>query len=185
VIGVWPARVLLTALLAASGLASWPAGGRPGTRPADRVSAAFHALMSLGLIVMTWRSAPVLPWAQAAVFGCAVLWFALAAPRLTAGTQARSASSWHALMAGAMIWMIFAMPAAMPMAPAHGMTPAPNPATPMAVLVVSALLAAYFGFAAIPWLVRATGPGPRLRDAAAAGHAAMSAGMAVLLLAML
>jgi hypothetical protein len=86
---------------------------------------------------------------------------------------------------GAMIWMIFAMPAAMPMAPAHGMATAPNPATPMAVLVVSALLAAYFGFAAIPWLVQATGPGPRLRDAAAAGHAAMSAGMAVLLLAML
>jgi hypothetical protein len=39
--------------------------------------------------------------------------------------------------------------------------------------------------AAIPWLVRATGPGPRLRDRSAAGHAAMSAGMAVLLLAML
>jgi hypothetical protein len=142
--------------------------------------------MSLGLIVMTWRSAPVLPWAQAAVFGCAVLWFTLAAPRLTAGAPARSASGWHdALMAGAMIWMIFAMPAAMPMAPAHGMTSMSRPAAPTAVRVVSALLAAYFGLATIPWLVRAAVPGPRLRDRVAACHAAMSAGMAVLLLAML
>jgi Domain of unknown function (DUF5134) len=50
---------------------------------------------------------------------------------------------------------------------------------------LSAVLAAYFGLAAIPWFVRATGPGPRLRDRAAAGHAAMSTGMTVLLLAML
>jgi hypothetical protein len=89
-------------------------------------------------------------------------------------------------MAGAMIWMIFAMPAAMPMAPVHGGMPAMSrPATPTAILLVSAVLAAYFGFAAIPWLVRAIGPRLRPRDRAAAGHAAMSTGMAVLLLAML
>ena len=47
------------------------------------------------------------------------------------------------------------------------------------------MIGAWPAKAAIPWLMRATGSGPRLRDAAAAGHAAMSAGMAVLLLAML
>jgi hypothetical protein len=47
------------------------------------------------------------------------------------------------------------------------------------------VLAAYFGLAAIPWLVRAIGPRLRLRDRAVAGHAAMSTRMAVLLLAML
>jgi hypothetical protein len=36
-----------------------------------------------------------------------------------------------------------------------------------------------------PWFVRATGPGRRVNDPAAAGHAAMSAGMAAMLLAML
>jgi hypothetical protein len=83
-IGAWPARVLLMAVLAASGLASLPTGGRAGIRVADRVSAAFHALMCLGLIVMTWRSGPVLPWFQAAVFGCAVSgsgWPRTAGPR--------------------------------------------------------------------------------------------------------
>ena len=54
---------------------------------ADRVSAAFHAPMCLALVVMTWRSGPVLPWFQAAVFGCAVLWFGLAALCRTAGTR--------------------------------------------------------------------------------------------------
>jgi Domain of unknown function (DUF5134) len=116
-----------------------------------------------------------------------VLWFGLAAHGRTAGAPARRASGWHdALMAGAMIWMIFAMPAAMPIAPAHGGMPAmSHPATPTAILVVSAVLAAYFGLAAIPWFARSTGPGLRLHDRAAAGHAAMSTGMAVLLLAML
>jgi hypothetical protein len=143
--------------------------------------------MCLGLIVMTWRSGPALPWVQAAVFGCAVLWFGLAALGRTAGARARRAAGRHdALMAAAMIWMIFAMPTAMPTAPAHGGMPAMSrPATTTAVLVVSALLAAYFGLAAITWLVRATGPGPRLRDRVAAGQAAMSTGMAMLLLAML
>jgi protein-S-isoprenylcysteine O-methyltransferase Ste14 len=103
------------------------------------------------------------------------------------GRPARRASGWHdALMAGAMIWMIFAMSATMPMAPVHGGMPAMSrPATPTAILLVSAVLAAYFGLAAIPWLVRAIGPRLRLRDRAVAGHAAMSTGMAALLLAML
>ena len=60
-----------------------------------------------------------------------------------------------------------------------------RPAGPAAVLAVSVLLAAYFALAAVPWLVCATGPGRRVTGRAAAGHAAMSAGMAAMLLAML
>ncbi len=56
---------------------------------------------------------------------------------------------------------------------------------PAAVLAVSVLLAAYFALAAIPWLVRAAGPRRHVNGAAAASHAAMSAGMAAMLIAML
>jgi uncharacterized protein DUF5134 len=46
------------------------------------------------------------------------------------------------------------------------------------------LLTAVFAIAAIPWFVRAIGPGRRVNDRAAS-HAAMSAGMAAMLLTML
>lgn len=119
-----------------------------------------------------------------------MIWFGLASPGGTARFRARSVPGLHhALMAGAMIWMITAMPAAMrmmPAGPARSAMPAMSrPATPAAVPVVSILLAAYFALAAIPWFVRAIGPGRRVNDSAAASHAAMSAGMAAMLLAML
>jgi uncharacterized protein DUF5134 len=164
------------------------------------------------------------------VFGCAAVRFALARPGATARRGPVSLpGAHHALMAGAMTWMITAMQAAMPMAgPGHAsdpipptpapvvpsmshaaMTATPDPAipamshaavpamadpampamshvaVPATVLAVGVLLAAYFALAAIPWLVRAVGPGPRINDRAAAGHAAMSAGMAAMLVAML
>ena len=59
-----------------------------------------------------------------------------------------------------------------------------RPATPAAVPVVSILLVACFALAAIPWLARAR-PGRHVNDKAAASHAAMSAGTAAMLLAML
>jgi hypothetical protein len=58
-------------------------------------------------------------------------------------------------------------------------------ATPALLLAVSVVLAAYFALAALPWLAQAIGPGPRVTDPASAGQAAMSAGMAAMLLAML
>jgi hypothetical protein len=62
----------------------------------------------------------------------------------------------------------------------------PNPeCRATAVLAVSVLLTAYFGLATIPWLMQAVGPGLRVTDRVAASHAAMNAGMAALLLAML
>jgi hypothetical protein len=90
------------------------------TRAADRISAAFHVLMSAALLTMTWRSEPAAAvWLQTALFGCAMSWFGLASPdrgkRFRAG---RLPGLHHALMAAAMIWMITTMPAVMPMAPA-------------------------------------------------------------------
>ena len=190
--GALAARWLLTAVFAAAGLGSLPARRRAGTaRAAARVSEVFHALMCTALIAMTWRSEPIAPvWSLTALFGCAAIWFGLAGPGGVAGFRARRPPGLHhALMAGAMIWMITAMPAASrmgPAGPARGAMPAMSrPAAPAAVLAVSVLLAAYFALAAVPWLVCAIGPGRRVTGRAAAGHAAMSAAMAAMLLAML
>ena len=147
--------------------------------------------MSAALIAMTWRSEAALAlWLQTALFGCAVIWFGLAGTSATARTcPASLPGAHHALMAGAMIWMIIAVPADMRMAPAGtartAMPAMSHPAMPVAVLAVSVLLAAYFALAAIPWFVRAIGPGRRVNGTAPAGHAAMSAGMAAMPLAML
>jgi hypothetical protein len=53
------------------------------------------------------------------------------------------------------------------------------------VVAVSALLSAYFALAAVPWFAQAVGARGRLNNGTAAGHAALSAGMAAMLLAML
>ena len=158
---------------------------------ADRVSDGFHALMCAALIAMTWRSGPLVPeWLQVAVFGCAVIWFC--GPTLGGSARSRTPrlpGLHHALMAGTMIWMITAIPAAMPMASAGPaasvMSGMPHPAATTAVLVVSVLLTAYFGLGTIPWLRQAAGPGRHVTGRVAVSHAAMSAGMAALLLAML
>ena len=47
------------------------------------------------------------------------------------------------------------------------------------MLVVSILLAMSCAAASIPWLARAAGLGPRVKDLASASQAAMSVGMAV------
>jgi len=190
--GTLAVRWLLTAVFAAAGLGSLPVPGRVDTaRAAARVSEVFHALMCAALIAMTWWSEPIVPaWFLTALFGCAVVWFGLADPAEVAGFRARRLPGLHhALMAGAMIWMITVMPAASRMGsagPARSAMPAMSPrAAPAAVLAVCVLLAAYFALAAVPWVVCAIGPGRRVTDRAAAGHAAMSAGMAAMLLAKL
>ena len=179
-------------MFAAAGLGSLPVPGRVDTaRAAARVSEVFHALMCTALIAMTWRSEPIAPvWSLTALFGCAVICFGLAGPGGVAGFRARRLPGLHhSLMAGTMIWMITAMPAASrmgPAGPAGGAMPAMSrPAAPAAVPAVSVPLAAYFALAAVPWFVCAIGPGRRVTDRAAAGHAAMSAGMAAMLLALL
>src|ERR1700722_18166246 len=158
--GAVAARWLLTGGFAAAGLGSLPVPGRVDTaRAAARVSEVFHALMCTALIAMTWRSEPIAPtWFEPALFGCAVVWFGLVGPGGVADFRARRLPDLHhALMAGAMIWMITAMPAASrmgPAGPARSAMPAMSPrAAPAAVLAVCVLLAAYFAFAAVPWLV--------------------------------
>lgn len=182
-------RWLLTGLFAAAGLAAALPQRLAGTaRPADR---AFCGAMCAALIAMMWWSEPaVAAWLQAAVFGCAGMWLVLAHRRGFGSIRLPGpAGLHHALMAGAMIWMLTAIPGmtAMP-APRHdhdAMAAMPQAGVPGPVLAVSILAAGYCAAASIPWLRRAIGPGPRLTDPAAAGQAAMSAGMAALLIAML
>ena len=74
-------RWLLTAVFAAAGLRAVLPRREPArsAQPADRVSAVFCGAMCAALIAMTWRSEPAAAtWLQAALFGCAALWFGLA-----------------------------------------------------------------------------------------------------------
>jgi hypothetical protein len=146
--------------------------------------------MCAALIVMTWRSEPAAAaWLQAALFGCAALWFVLAS-LLDTGLPRRPglAGLHYALTAGSMTWMLTAMRgAALPSpGPGHGaMATMPGAGMPTLDLAVSILLAAYCAVAALPLLWQATGAGSRVTDPHAASQATMSAGMAAMLLAML
>src|SRR5712692_10336207 len=143
------ARWLLTTVFAAAGLrAALPRREPAGSaESADRVSAVFCGAMCAALIAMTWRSEPAAAtWLQAALFGCAALWFGLAS--LAGSGRVRRPSLpalFDTLMAGAMIWMLTAMPAVTGMAPAGSargaMAPVSRAATPAPALVVSILLA--------------------------------------------
>jgi hypothetical protein len=187
------ARWLLTAVFAAAGLtAALPRREPAGSaQPADRAPAVFCGAMCAALIAMTWRSEPAAAtWLQAALSGCAALWFGLAS--LAGSGRVRRPSQpalLHTLMAAAMIWMLTAMPAFTGMPPARpargAMAPMSRAAPPAPVLVVSILLAVSCAAASIPWLARAIGPGPRVKDPVSASQAAMSAGMAAMLFATL
>jgi len=187
------ARWLLTVVFAAAGLgAALLRRGRAGAADAaGRVPAVFCVVMCAALTAMTWWSEPaVAAWVQAAVFGCAALGFGLVS--LAGSGRVRRPglpAVLHTLMAGAMIWMLTAMPAVAGMRPAKSargaMASMSRPATPAPVLAVSILLAVSCAAACIPWLARAIGPGPRVKDPVSASQAAMSAGMAAMLFATL
>lgn len=187
------ARWLFTAVFAAAGLgAALPRRGPAGTtRPADQISAVFCAAMCAALTAMTWRPEPAAAsWLQAALFGCAALGFGLTSRAGHGrGRQPGLPALLHALMAGTMIWMLTAMPAmtgmTSPGSARGAMAPMPRAATPVPVLVVSIFLAVSCAAACFPWLARAIGPGPRIKDPVSASQAAMSAGMAAMLLATL
>ena len=175
-------------MFAAAGLAALPRRLAGTARLADR---AFCGATCAALITMMWWSVPaVAAWLQAAVFGCAGMWLVLAHRRGFGPIRLPGpAGLHHALMAGVMIWMVTAIPGLTVMpAPRNGhdaMAAMPQASVPGPVLAVSILAAGYCAAASIPWLRRAIGPGLRLTDPAAAGQAAMSAGMAALLIAML
>jgi hypothetical protein len=183
-------RWLLTVVFATAGLgAALPRRGRAGA--AGRVPAVSCVVMCAALTAMTWQSEPAAAaWAQAAVFGCAALWSGLAS--LAGPGRVRRPdlpAVLRTLMAGAMIWMLTAMPAAAGMTSAGSargaMAPMARAATPALVLAVGILFAASCTAAAFAWLARAIGPGPRVKDRVSAGQAAMSAGMAAMLFAAL
>jgi hypothetical protein len=140
--------------------------------------------MCVALTAMTWRSEPApAAWFQAALFGCAALWFVLASLRGSGLTGLH-----HTVTAGAMIWMLTAMRggAMSSPRPGHGaMEAMPGVGTPTPDLVIGILFAAYCAVAALSLLAQAIGPGARIRDAAAASQAMMNTGMAAMLLAML
>jgi hypothetical protein len=169
---------LLTAVFAAAAGATRLPRRPAGASGADRGGAGFCLVMCVALLAMIWWAEPAaVTWLQVAGFGAAAFWFALANGRGRSPLRGRGplrgptlTGSHHALMAAAMIWMLTAL---------SGMT------RPVPVLAVSAVLTAGCAAASIPWLVRAAGAGPGRRDPAAAGQAAMSAGMAAMLIVML
>jgi len=187
------ARWVLTTVFAAAGVtAALPQRGPAGSaQPAERVSAVFCSAMCAALIAMTWRSEPAAAtWPQAALFGCAALWFGLTS--LTGsgrGWAPRPPALFHTLMAGGMTWMLTTMPAdtgrSVTGAARGPMATMSRAATPAPVLVISILLAVSCAAASIPWLARAHRPGAPGTGPAAASQAAMSAGMAAMLIATL
>lgn len=183
------ARWVLTTVFAAAGLiVALPRRDQAGSaQSSGRGSNLFCSAMCAALIAMTWRSEPAAAtWLQVALFGCAALWFVVTSLAGFGQGQGPSLPGlFHTLMAGAMIWMLTEMPAAAGMPPAGAMAPTPRAAAPAPVLVISILLAVSCAAASIPWLARAIAPGDRVRDPAAASQAAMTAGMAAMLLATL
>src|SRR5262245_29072196 len=108
------ARWALTAVFAAAGLAAaLPRRGPAGSAPAERVLTVFCSAMCAALIAMTWQSEPAAAtWLQAALFGCAALWFALTSLAGSGlGRKPSLPGLFHTLMAGAMTWMLTTMPA--------------------------------------------------------------------------
>jgi len=131
------ARWLLTVVFAAAGPAAAPSWrGRAGAADAaGRVPAVSCVVMCAALTAMTWWSEPaVAAWVQAAVFGCAALGFGLVS--LAGSGRVRRPglpAVLHTLMAGAMIWLLTAMPAVAGMRPAllaARWRPCPGPPRP-------------------------------------------------------
>ena len=182
---------------------------------ADRISSLAHVVMSAGMIAMAWPWGMSLPVpAQVVAFGAAALWFCVMLLDLTPAEccEGRSAHAHHALMMGAMVWMLVTMPD-MPSGSGgggghhhHGNAAsgalAPGTAEPGPsglVFAVGLLAGAYFVLASLSWISSAlkyargyaedqTGDAAgQLRERAldAACHAVMSLGAGTMLLTML
>lgn len=87
--------------------------GVRGASVADRISAVAHVVMSAGMIAMAWPWGMSLPVAaQVVVFSAAALWFCalLLGWMPSECREGRHAHAHHALMMGAMVWMLVTMP---------------------------------------------------------------------------
>lgn len=170
-------RLLFTCVFAAAALgAALPLARR--SRLANRAGAGFCLAMCAALIAMSWLAEPAgAVWPQVAVFGGAAFCLVLSGP-VRVGLH-------HAVMAAAMAWMLTALPASGQMRGMAGPASMAGPPS-VPVLAVSGLVAACCVATSIPWVPRAIGgPGLRLTDPGAASQAAMSVGMAAMLIAML
>ena len=162
-------RLLFTCVFATAALgAALPIARHAGL--AMRAGALFCIAMCAALIAMSWWAEPARAvWLQVAVFSGAAVWLVLIGP-VRVGLQ-------HAMMAAAMTWMLTAMPAS---GQIRGMAGTPSMASMVGapsvpVLAVSGLDAACCVATSIP---RVTG-GLRFSEAA------MSVGMAAMVIAML
>ena len=117
---------------------------------------AVHVAVGAAMVLMSWPWGPALPlWPAEAAFTLAAFWFFARAVY-----RQRWPDLHHAAMSAALTWSIAAMPG------------------PRAAVAV----AAYFLIAAVPWGYTAARAGRR--EIEAAGHAAMSLGMAAMFVAM-
>jgi hypothetical protein len=194
-----PLRWLLTTALAAATVAILSGPHQAGVRA--RVCNLAHAILCTSMIAMVWSSGLSLPgWLRTTVLGGITAWFlahALSvgrAPALSLGRLVRwrgLASLHHAVTAGAMTWMSIDTAGSAGAGHAGGghMAMLGTGAHPAAAL---AGLGGYFLVAALPWISMAAGPpralpvlgaAHRRRGLHAAGNAAMSIGMGMLLIA--
>ncbi|MGW1681126.1 DUF5134 domain-containing protein [Saccharopolyspora sp. NPDC002376] len=172
--------------------------------PAVRISTAWHVVMSAAMVAMCWPWGMTIPVApQLVLFALMAVWFlALTANIGWCTGHRRWQHAHHAVMAAGMCWMLAAMPSLM----SHGesdsghvhhhsmgsgiLASAPDPTPANWVAVVFLLLGGYFVLTALPWLSAAVDIGRKAqtrpqREAAyeATCHAAMTAGMGVMFLA--
>lgn len=164
-------------------------GARTANGAADRISSFLHAVMCVAMIVMVWPWGARIPHGlQVAVLGTGAVWFVVLAVRARRMMTALK-DAHHALIAALMAWMVV-----MPMS-APGETPESGTNRGHAAMgqmdgpaPAAVTFAVYCFVAAVVWLAEActaTGSEPlprRLREAT--GHAAMSLGVCVLILAM-
>ncbi len=211
-----PLAVLLTVLFVGTGvycLLRCVVPTRLGASPAlaPRISEACHVIMAIGMTLMAWPWGMRAPrWPQLIVFGLGTIFFL--AQLVRPDRHSRVAVLQHALMMGAMVWMIVIMPDMMamgkggagsaPMAGMRGMSMRASAAgaqLPAGMAVVTAVAAVCLLLSTFYWTAQAvrlvrvlaeTGPAAqpvfiRTPGAQATCHALMALGMTVMLVAMI
>ena len=116
-----PIAVTLTVLFTLTGayaLARWSAAVSARAPAAHRTAELAHVVMSAAMVVMTWTwYGSTGLWVQIALFTVFGAFFAVTTVRgIHCGRPGRVAGAAHGLMAGAMVWMLAAMPVIMPTA---------------------------------------------------------------------
>ncbi|HAN25639.1 MAG: DUF5134 domain-containing protein [Microbacterium sp.] len=165
-----------------------PAGTPFGTTEVVEIA---HLLMSIAMVAMVWWAAGAeLTWAQIAVFAVVAIALLVSLPQATS-RAGRVDLAGHAVVTGAMVWMLVAMPALMGSggdgASGHhhsgGAADAAAPAaTPEWIVVLNGVVIAVVAAFAVWWIVGLVRSSHhRARHVC---HALMAGGMAVMLAVM-